>query len=340
MLMPRSRRSGMNVVSDSPSTGRRSLLVAATTYFGLVFGVGFVLGAIRVPFIVPLIGVRVAELAEMPLMFIAVYLAAGYVVRQHGHLDASRHWWTVGLTALGMLVLAELLLAVVLADRSLGEYLASRDPVSGAVYLAMLLVFAAMPRWRHRPTNLAATYVHETHGRRAAEVFLPTWALLATGGATVALFVGLAWYLAPLNPGVLALQLAFTPRTFGTIIHLWSPEHLARYRSHLPFDCLLLLAYGGFGYLLSTRTRLLAGLHRSLREGAAWILPLAAACDLLENGLHWWLTGAPRFGVPVVYAVAATGASVKWALLLVFGALCLRGALNGTARLVERVERG
>jgi hypothetical protein len=46
---------------------------------------------------------------------------------------------------LAVLLGAEVLLAVLLQDRTLGEYVASRDPVSGTVYLAMLALFAAMP---------------------------------------------------------------------------------------------------------------------------------------------------------------------------------------------------
>jgi hypothetical protein len=44
-----------------------------------------------------------------------------------------------------LILAAELLLAVVIAGRSVGAYLASRDPVSGGVYIALLVVFAAMP---------------------------------------------------------------------------------------------------------------------------------------------------------------------------------------------------
>lgn len=42
------------------------------------------------------------------------------------------------------------LLAVILAGREFAEYIGSRDPVSGSVYVGMLLVFAAMPwlRWK------------------------------------------------------------------------------------------------------------------------------------------------------------------------------------------------
>jgi hypothetical protein len=51
----------------------------------------------------------------------------------------------VGFLALGLLLAAEFLLAAAIQDRSLGEYIASRDPVSGTVYLAMLVLFAFMP---------------------------------------------------------------------------------------------------------------------------------------------------------------------------------------------------
>lgn len=148
-----------------------------------------------------------------------------------------------------------------------------------------------------------------------------TRAVWASASVTVVLFVGLSWYLAPLNPGVLALQFAFTPRTFGVIIHLWPAEHLARYRSHLPLDSLLLVAYGSFGYLLATRTKLFATTGPVIRSSATWMLPLAAACDATENALHWWLTEVPRFGVPVPYAAAATAATLKWALVFGFAML-------------------
>jgi hypothetical protein len=39
---------------------------AALAYLAIVFGTGFVLGMFRVPILVPLIGERWAELAEMP----------------------------------------------------------------------------------------------------------------------------------------------------------------------------------------------------------------------------------------------------------------------------------
>jgi hypothetical protein len=134
-------------------TGDRALslpvLRGATVYFGLVFGVGFLLGSVRVPLVVPRLGERLAELAEMPLMLLAIFVAAGYVVRRYGSAVSSRGWVLVGALALALLICAELLLAVVLAGRGVAEYIAGRDPVSGSVYVGMLLVFAAMP-WLRR----------------------------------------------------------------------------------------------------------------------------------------------------------------------------------------------
>lgn len=132
-------------------------LRGAAVYFGIVFAVGFVLGALRVSFLVPRFGERSAELAEMPFMFVAIFLAAGYVVNRYGAAVSPRGWAFAGIAALGLLVCAEGLLAVALAGRGVGDYIASRDPVSGSVYLGMLLIFAAMP-WL-RCTRGGSVYV-------------------------------------------------------------------------------------------------------------------------------------------------------------------------------------
>ena len=99
----------------------------------------------RVPFLVPRLGARYAELLEMPFMFAAIILAARYVVRRFALPASLPVRLKVGFAALALSVLTELLLATVLQGRSLVQFIASRDPVSGSVYLAMLLLFALMP---------------------------------------------------------------------------------------------------------------------------------------------------------------------------------------------------
>ena len=118
---------------------------AALAYFALVFGAGFLLGAIRVPLLVPRLGERTAELLEMPVMFVVILVAARFVVRRFALPPSAGVRLPIGVMALSLLVAAELLLALAVQNQSLAQYIASRDPVSGGVYLAMLVLFAAMP---------------------------------------------------------------------------------------------------------------------------------------------------------------------------------------------------
>jgi hypothetical protein len=142
-----------------------------------------------------------------------------------------------------------------------------------------------------------------------------------SGTLALLLLGGLAWYLEPLEPGVFALQLAFTPRAFGDIIHLWSAENLARYRIHLLMDFGLILAYSVFGYSLASRVRMFASRSRFWSWFARWCLPCAGALDVVENVLHGWLTEVPRFDVPLVYTVSASCSLAKWLLLAAFALL-------------------
>lgn len=132
-------------------------LAAAFAYFALVLGSGFVLGVIRVPFLVPRIGERWAELAEMPVMAVVIFVAAGFILRCFPDVRPPGRSLVVGFLALALMVCAELGLAVALQDKTLAEYLASRDPVSGSVYLAMLVAFALMPRLRLRYCSILST---------------------------------------------------------------------------------------------------------------------------------------------------------------------------------------
>ena len=148
-------------------------------------------------------------------------------------------------------------------------------------------------------------------------------AVWASGVLAAALFIGVFMYLLPLKPGVIALQFAWHPQTFGGIIHLWSDADLARYRSHLPVDCVVLLVYAAFGWLLATRTTVFLPLAASMRLVARLWLPLAAAFDAAENAFHWWLTELPRFDTPATYLMSTTCSAFKWGLLIGFGVLVL-----------------
>ena len=121
---------------------------AALVYFAIVLGTGFALGVFRVPILVPRIGERWAELAEMPIMAAVIFFAAGYILRRFPEIALPVESLIAGFLALAFSVTAELGLAVVLQDKTLAEFISSRDKVSGSVYIALLLVFAVMPRLR------------------------------------------------------------------------------------------------------------------------------------------------------------------------------------------------
>ena len=121
---------------------------AGFIYFAIVLGTGFILGMFRVPFLVPRIGERWAELAEMPIMAVVIFSSAGYLLRRFPEICTPGRSLVAGFLALLLSVATELALATVLQNRTLAEFISSRDKISGSVYIALLIVFAFMPRFR------------------------------------------------------------------------------------------------------------------------------------------------------------------------------------------------
>ena len=122
-------------------------------YFLLVFAVGFVLGPVRILWLVPRVGVRAAELIEAPLMIIVTWIAARWIVRHFSIPDCASLRFGIGAFALFLLVLAEVVVGVGLRHLSLSEIVLERDPVSGPVYLISLLLYGLMPALVARESN-------------------------------------------------------------------------------------------------------------------------------------------------------------------------------------------
>lgn len=120
-------------------------LLTAAKYFAIVFSAGFMLGMVRVPLLVPHLGERVAELIEMPFMIAVIYFSARYLVRRDASRLGEGSWALVGVIALLLLLAAEMGTVLALQSRNISEYFASRDPVSGSVYLISLALYALMP---------------------------------------------------------------------------------------------------------------------------------------------------------------------------------------------------
>jgi hypothetical protein len=131
------------------------IVKAGLLYFALVFGAGFVLGALRILLLAPRIGTRAAELVETPVMVAISWFAAGWIVRRLEVPQATRPRLGMGLVALALMLVAEFSLVLRLRGLTLEEYFATRDPVSGAAYYSALVLLALMPlivgrRWRRR----------------------------------------------------------------------------------------------------------------------------------------------------------------------------------------------
>ena len=126
-------------------TSNNRAMIAGVAYFAMVFATGFTLGVIRVLLVVPRLGTRPAELLEMPIMLAVVLLSARFVVTRYAIEAGIRSRLLMGGIAFALAIVGELLVAVVFQDRSLIEYLASQDPISGSVFALMLVVFAVAP---------------------------------------------------------------------------------------------------------------------------------------------------------------------------------------------------
>jgi hypothetical protein len=123
----------------------RNILAAATLYFIIVFGVGFLLGPIRVLLLEPRIGAVRAALCEAPFLLGAI-LVASRVAPRALQLDGRKGaLLAVGLIALGMQQIADLAVGLALRGLSLPEQLARLATPEGAIYAALLVLFAVMP---------------------------------------------------------------------------------------------------------------------------------------------------------------------------------------------------
>ena len=113
-------------------------------YFALIFGLGFVLGTLRVLWLVPIIGETFAALAEQPIMLTASWFAARWLVRRYG-LVGLRAKAVMGVTAFTLLMLAEITLASALFGQVPAEWLRLIFAMPGIIGLAGQVLFGLMP---------------------------------------------------------------------------------------------------------------------------------------------------------------------------------------------------
>ncbi|MCK6375479.1 MAG: hypothetical protein L6Q69_15405 [Zoogloea sp.] len=160
--------------------------------------------------------------------------------------------------------------------------------------------------------------------------------LPVAGFATLSYVVSqfhIGYLLYQLRPNILVLQLSFHPARYWAVLSQWGEAGLRNYRAHLPWDFAHLFIYAAFGYVLATRAGLFDEPASRAARRTAWLLPLAALFDLVENLLQVHLLGGPFGAQSLAIPVSAGCSAVKWALAAGFALIVAWRVLRKSARI-------
>ena len=127
------------------ATRLRSAATAGAVYFAIVFGIAFVLGVLRTLVLVPRIGAMAAVAIEVPIILIVSWFACRRCLRRFPvrAVFADRAW--MGLVAFALLICAELLLSILLTDRSVAAFFTAFAQPEQKLGLAGQVAFAIVP---------------------------------------------------------------------------------------------------------------------------------------------------------------------------------------------------
>jgi hypothetical protein len=146
-------------LSSLLSLSSTSPIVAGLIYFCIVFGIAFVLGAVRVLVLVPRIGELYAVLIETPIILTISWMTMTWIVRlkqpQQQQCDTNvvivQNRIVTGLVAFFFLMIAEWLLSVVVFNKTTAEFLeeltSSRPQIIGLLGQVAYGLFPVMEWW-------------------------------------------------------------------------------------------------------------------------------------------------------------------------------------------------
>jgi hypothetical protein len=120
-------------------------VLAGAAYFALVFSIGFVLGAVRVFVVVPVIGETAAVFIELPVILLACWFVSGALTRRIIPQGDEAAALVMGGVAFPLLMVAELTLGTLAFERSLMDQVAHWLTLAGAAGLIGQIVFALLP---------------------------------------------------------------------------------------------------------------------------------------------------------------------------------------------------
>lgn len=119
-------------------------IAAGIFYFLIVFGVGFLLGTVRILVLAPRVGETAAVLIELPAMLAISWVACGVLLRKLRVPAAPAARLVMGAVALTLLIAAEAMLAAAFGETP-AQFLHSLQSAPGALGLAGQVAFAVFP---------------------------------------------------------------------------------------------------------------------------------------------------------------------------------------------------
>jgi hypothetical protein len=130
----------------------RSIALAGTAYFGIVFTCAFAVGTVRVLIVAPRIGEVAAVLLEAPIIIALSWFVCGWSVPRFAVPAGPAARVGMGVVAFALLMAAEAGLAVLVFGQSLAAHFAAYTRLAAAPGLWAQLVLPPCPRsMRPRP---------------------------------------------------------------------------------------------------------------------------------------------------------------------------------------------
>ena len=132
------------------------IIAGAVLYFLIVFGVGFVLGPVRVYWLERQLGETMATFCEAPFLLIAIVLAARWlpkVLRLRTNITSLA---VMGVGALFLQQLADFAVGSVLRGITPAQQISHFARPAGLIYTTLVIIFAVMPilaNWPHWRRN-------------------------------------------------------------------------------------------------------------------------------------------------------------------------------------------
>ena len=121
------------------------IVLAAFSYFLIVFTAGFILGAMRMFIFAPYLGNAVAVVLEVPIMLSISWYVCRAIIARAGIPARRAHGLVMGGLAFALLMVAEVAISVVLLGRTFAQHVAGYAATGSMVGLAAQIAFALFP---------------------------------------------------------------------------------------------------------------------------------------------------------------------------------------------------